>query len=192
MNVKQLAGYLQINEKKIYALANEGRLPGTKITGKWLFPKALIDHWLIESSHGGLLTDRLVIAGSDDPLLSRLIADLTNELDSMALISHTTTGTLAGLDLLARRRIDVCCLHWGPVAESARRHASLLRKHPESSHWLIVRFCQREQGLMLAPLLDERNPDLAELFEHRWRWVLPREGSGSRQFLQEIAASRDL
>lgn len=192
MNARQLAGYLQINEKKIYALANEGRLPGTKITGKWLFPKSLIDDWLIESSHGGLLADRLVIAGSEDPLLSHLIAGLTHEYESRALVSHSATGTPAGLALLARRRIDVCCLHWGPVEDSASRHAGLIRSHPESAQWLIVRLCQREQGFMLAPALDGQSVGIPELYDQRWRWVLPPEGSGSRHFLEDLSAFHSL
>ena len=192
MNVRQLAGYLQINEKKIYALANDGRLPGTKITGKWLFPKSLIDDWLIESSHGGLLADRLVIAGSEDPLLNRLIVDLTQEYKSRALISHSATGTPAGLALLARRRIDVCCLHWGSVEDSTTRHANLIRSYPDSAQWLILRLCQREQGFMLAPAFDEQAVGIADLFDQRWRWVLPTEGCGSRRFLEDLSALHGL
>ena len=67
MSVKQVASYLQINEKKVYALVGDGMIPASKITGKWLFPKDLVDQWLLESCHGGLLTDRMLIAGSDDP-----------------------------------------------------------------------------------------------------------------------------
>ena len=47
MNVKQVSEYLQLNEKKIYALVSEGKIPGTKITGKWMFPRALIDNWIM-------------------------------------------------------------------------------------------------------------------------------------------------
>lgn len=69
MNAKLVAEYLDLNEKKVYALANDGLLPATKVTGKWLFPKAMLDKWLLESCHNGVLNDRLLIAGSDDPLL---------------------------------------------------------------------------------------------------------------------------
>ena len=51
MSVKQAAAYLQVNEKKIYALVREGKIPATKLTGKWLFPRDLVDQWLLESSH---------------------------------------------------------------------------------------------------------------------------------------------
>ena len=68
MTVRQVAEYLQLNEKKVNALATEEKIPATKITGKWMFPRELIDRWMLESAHGGVFTDRLVIAGSEDPL----------------------------------------------------------------------------------------------------------------------------
>ena len=101
MTVRQVADYLSLNEKKVYALVAEGKLPGTKITGKWMFPRELVDQWLIETSHGGVLTDRLVLAGSDDPLLYRAVMHLAAEIQGNALISYTSTGTRLGLTLLA-------------------------------------------------------------------------------------------
>ena len=60
MSVRQVAEYLHINEKKVYSLVSEGKLPASKLTGKWLFPRQLVDQWVLESTHGGLLTDRLL------------------------------------------------------------------------------------------------------------------------------------
>ncbi|MDH3640206.1 MAG: helix-turn-helix domain-containing protein, partial [Gammaproteobacteria bacterium] len=45
LDVKQVAAYLHINTKKVYALVGEGKIPATKVTGKWLFPRKLIDQW---------------------------------------------------------------------------------------------------------------------------------------------------
>ena len=45
-DVHQVSRLLHINEKKIYALAKEGRLPGTKVTGKWLFPKKELEAFI--------------------------------------------------------------------------------------------------------------------------------------------------
>ena len=42
MTVRQIAEYLQLNEK-INALATEKIFPATKVTGKWMFPRELID-----------------------------------------------------------------------------------------------------------------------------------------------------
>jgi len=188
LNARQLAEYLQINEKKIYALANDGQLPGTKITGKWLFPRSLIDNWLFESSHGGVLTDRLLIAGSDDPLLNRLVGYLIGQFQADALISYTPTGTTLGLSLLARRRIDLCAIHWGALQESHIRHAALIQQYNEASQWLIVRLFQREQGFMLSPALAIDGIEIADIFQQNWIWAMRHDGAGSQRFLEETAA----
>ena len=47
-------------------------IPCTRVTGKWLFPKTLIDVWLAESAAGqgpARVQAPPVIAGSNDPLL---------------------------------------------------------------------------------------------------------------------------
>lgn len=188
MNVREVARYLQVNEKKVYALVNEGRIPATRLTGKWLFPRDLVDQWMLESSHGGLLTDRMVIAGSDDPLLYRALMMLSSELRGQALVSHAATGTQLGLALLAGRRADVCALHWGPEAESGQRHPALLRPYPQHKDWVLVRLYRREQGLIMSPGLREGRSRLEQLFTPEVRWATRQEGAGSHRFLQEILA----
>ncbi len=192
MNVRQVADYLQLNVKKVYTLLGEGKIPGTRITGKWLFPRHLIDQWLIEASHGGVLTDRLILAGSDDPLLHRLVAGLAVEVGDRALILYTPTGTRLGLGLLARGRANACTLHWGPVGESHHRHPALIRHYPQHPLWVLIRLFRREQGLMVSPRLDLRRDDVEGLLRADLRWVLRQDGAGSQRFLQETLAAHDL
>ena len=79
MNTREAAAYLGINEKKVYFLAKAGRIPCTRVTGKWTFPRKLIDRW-IEESAAGLVGRKakteernfLLAAGSDDPSLGIL------------------------------------------------------------------------------------------------------------------------
>jgi len=192
MTVKQVAAYLQVNEKKIYSLVSEGKIPASKLTGKWLFPRDLVDQWLLESSHGGLLTDRIVVAGSDDPLLFRAIAQVANSLQSRALISYTATGSQLGLSLLAKRRTDVCGIHWGPADESHWRHPALIRQFVQAGDWVLVRLYRREQGLIVSPGLWTAQISVEELFGHQVRWVDRHEGTGSHRFLQELISRHDL
>jgi putative molybdopterin biosynthesis protein len=182
MNVRQVARYLQLNEKKVYALVNEGDIPATKVTGKWMFPRDLIDRWLIESSHGGVMTDRLALAGSDDPLLYRVVMELAQRVGSQAHISYSCTGTELGLSLLARQRADLCALHWGPASESQHRHTALLSQHPQHTDWILVRAFRREQGLMVR---REHRGELTDLLQAPLRWALRQRGAGSQRFLQE-------
>lgn len=186
LTVREVARYLRLNEKKVYELVSEGRIPATRLTGKWLFPRHLVDQWLVESSHGGLLTDRMVIAGSDDPLLYRAVMLLSAELRGQAAVSYAVTGTQLGLALLAGRRADLCALHWGPDAESEQRHPALLRQYPQHVDWVLVRLCRREQGLIMAPDLWAATGHVDHLFRPQVRWVERQEGAGSQRFLQEV------
>jgi excisionase family DNA binding protein len=192
MTVKQVASYLQVNEKKIYSLVGEGKIPASKLTGKWLFPRDLVDQWLLESSHGGLLTDRIVVAGSDDPLLFRAITQVANALQSRALISYTATGTQLGLSLLAHRRADVCGIHWGPAEESQQRHPALIRPFVQAGDWVLVRLFRREQGLLVVPGLWSAEVGIGGFFQREVRWVERQEGAGSQRFLREMISQHDL
>lgn len=192
MSVRQVADYLHLNEKKIYALASEGDIPATKITGKWLFPRHLIDQWLLESSHGGVLTDRIVVVGSDDPLIYRAIMLLTNQIQTRALISYTCTGTQLGLSLLARHRADICAMHWGPAAESEKRHPALIAQFPQHRDWVVVRAFYRQQGLILAPGFKNPTDDIMSLFAPEVRWAMRQEGAGSQRFLAETLAMHNV
>jgi putative molybdopterin biosynthesis protein len=186
LSVRQVAEYLQVNEKKIYALASEGKIPGTKITGKWLFPRELVDQWLLESSHGGVLIDRLMLAGSDDALLHRVIGNLASEVQARALFSYTPTGTRLGLSLLASGRADACTIHWGPVEESHLRHPALISAFAQHHQWVLVRGFRREQGLMLSPDIAEEARSVETLLKAGHPWVLRQDGAGSQRFFQEI------
>ena len=186
MSVRQVAAYLQVNEKKIYSLVSEGSIPATKVTGKWMFPRELIDRWMTDSSHGGLLADRLVIAGSDDPLVYRVVTAFAQDVDAHAQVSFTPTGTRLGLELLQASRVDVAALHWGPLDESRNRHPALLRQHLHHRNWVLIRAFGREQGLMLSPRIAERTTDLEAVMRGNFRWVHRQSGAGAQRFLMEV------
>jgi len=46
LNTREIAQFLNINEKMVYTLIAEKGLPATKATGKWLFPRHLVEQWL--------------------------------------------------------------------------------------------------------------------------------------------------
>ena len=45
-NTRELAEFLNINEKMVYSLISDKGLPATKVTGKWLFPRHMVELWL--------------------------------------------------------------------------------------------------------------------------------------------------
>jgi len=64
MTVKQLADYLNVNERTVLKLVSEGTLPGVKIGNQWRFRKAMIDTWLDDQMLG--VTPRYVTAAEPD------------------------------------------------------------------------------------------------------------------------------
>ena len=72
LTTDEAAVYLRLSERKLYELVANGAVPCTKVTGKWLFPRAALDRWLV----AGLVLPALaqapappIVGGSHDPLL---------------------------------------------------------------------------------------------------------------------------
>jgi excisionase family DNA binding protein len=185
LNVRQLTEYLHLNEKKIYVMAAEGKIPATKLTGKWLFPKVLVDRWLLDSCHGGLMTDRLILGGSDDPLLQAAAIRLTQQLRAQALFSYTVTGTTMGLELLAQGHADACVIHWGRAEESEVRHPALIQQYNSSKNWILVHLFCRSQGLIVRAQDQSRFEDPTVALDRNTRWAVRQKGAGSQRFLKE-------
>jgi putative molybdopterin biosynthesis protein len=45
LNTDEAAAYLRLSERKLYELVAAGAVPCSKVTGRWLFPKAALDRW---------------------------------------------------------------------------------------------------------------------------------------------------
>src|SRR5437764_1452224 len=50
MTTREVAAYLRIKERKVYELISARRIPCSRVAGKWLFPKVLIDLWVVQNS----------------------------------------------------------------------------------------------------------------------------------------------
>ena len=46
MTVRDVAAYLNVNEKTVYRLAQRGELPGFKVAGAWRFQQSDLDDWI--------------------------------------------------------------------------------------------------------------------------------------------------
>src|SRR5579871_4903112 len=50
LTIREVADLLKINEKTVYRLAADAKIPGFKIGGSWRFDRATIAKWLEEGS----------------------------------------------------------------------------------------------------------------------------------------------
>ncbi len=116
MNTKEVAGYLGIHEKKVYFLVKAGKIPCTRVTGKWIFPKNLIDQWIEESATGPMKKRReeerpfLLAAGSDDPSLG-ILQDFYLRRRTSTSLFLATVGSSAGIEAIGDGVADLALAH---------------------------------------------------------------------------------
>ena len=110
MNTKEVSRFLKVNEKMVYSLIGDKQLPATKVTGKWLFPRKLVEQWVENNTinfpdnhqtlpaHDGLL----ILAGSNDILLDKVIG-LFNRRFSGHLAVFGNVGSMGGVHALKNK-----------------------------------------------------------------------------------------
>jgi excisionase family DNA binding protein len=192
MQVRDVARYLGINEKKVYFLAKAGKIPSTRVTGKWTFPKKLIDRW-IEESASGLVDQRrnaedrstLLVAGSDDPGLG-ILYELYAARTRPASVFMATVGSSAGVAAVKNGIADVATAH---LLEPARPTAGKQNLLPADA--VVVALFYRELGLLLASGNPKRIRSIRDLARPELRFVNRQTGSGTRIYLdQELTRAR--
>lgn len=197
LDTKQVAGYLGINEKQVYTLINDRGLPGTKITGKWIFPRHLVDRWLeahvANLPEGSPLRDRaqglLLIAGSDDPLLVRLIS-CYRERHPDTIPLQSRAGSSEGLIALKRGLCHIACVHLiNP--DGAEYNTEHLREI-FSDNVVAVVFARRRQGIILPRGNPKGISSLGDIADGRYSWVNRRTGTGTRLLQDRLLDRMDL
>ena len=146
----EAASYLRLKERKIYEMVAEGTVPCTKVTGRWLFPKAELDHWLASSvsrPHGLSRPEPApIVAGSHDPLLDWALRE------SGSGIAMLAVGSEAGFQRFATGEIVAASMHLhalDDIAADANIDTMAARNDMQDS--VLISFCRREQGLLVAP-----------------------------------------
>ena len=46
MTIKDVADYIKMNERTVYKLANNAKIPAVRLSNQWRFKKNTIDEWL--------------------------------------------------------------------------------------------------------------------------------------------------
>jgi putative molybdopterin biosynthesis protein len=195
MQVREVARYLGINEKKIYFLAKTGKIPSTKVTGKWTFPKKLIDRWIEESASGLVGPPRkpeersfLLVAGSDDPSLA-ILHDLYAAQTRPALFFMATVGSSAGLAAMTNGVADLATAHLLEPARPTAGKREAQNLLPADS--VVVALFHRELGLLLPPGNPQKIKSIRDIGRPGVRFVNRQPGSGTRIYLdQELALAR--
>src|SRR5262245_52519282 len=194
MLVPEVARYLGINQKKVYFLAKAGKIPATRVTGKWTFPKKLIDRWIEESASALVgqprnLEERsfLLVAGSDDPSLG-ILHDLYAAQNGSGSFFMGTVGSTGGLEAIERGVADVATAH---LLEPARNATGKTGRDIVATDTVIVQLFYRELGLLLPPGNPKKIGSIRDLTRPKLRLINRQPGSGTRIYLDdELARAR--
>jgi putative molybdopterin biosynthesis protein len=195
MNTREVARYLGVNEKKVYFLAKSGKIPCTRVTGKWTFPKKLIDQW-IEESASGLVARKtsaeergfLLAAGSDDPSLG-ILHDLYEAQTQPASFFMTTVGSTGGLAAIRSGVADFATAHLLEPARANSNETAFRLLFPADA--VIVELFYRELGLLVPPGNPKGIKSIRDLARPKLRIINRQPGSGTRIYLdQELARAR--
>ncbi|MCX5852073.1 MAG: helix-turn-helix transcriptional regulator [Deltaproteobacteria bacterium] len=191
MNTKEVARYLGIHEKQVYALIKAGRIPASRITGKWTFPKKLIDEWVESSATASLdharskkskVEGSLLAAGSDDPILGMLLASYKTAHPDYYIFS-AVTGSTEGLRLVNRRLTDIAWCHLFDPESGRYNTREVLSSHLTTSRSVVVHLFNREMGLVTSQANPKSIRGINDLTRDGVRIINRQEGSGTRLLL---------
>jgi len=188
LSTKEVAQFLGVNEKMVYTLVSEKGLPATKITGKWLFPRYLVEQWLEnETINYPKPTDPLppyhgllIITGSNDILLDRTIS-LFNRLYPEHLAAFGNLGSMGGIRALRRNLCHIASSHL--LQENGQDYNFGFAKEELEQLPAVVNFCRREQGLLLARGNPKGIQKIADLGKPGIKIVNRPLGTGTRLLL---------
>ena len=190
LTTEEAAAYLRLSERKLYELVANGAVPCTKVTGKWLFPKAALDRWLA----AGLLTPALaqapappIVGGSQDPLLEWALRESASGLATLP------EGSETGLRRLARSEVTAAAIHLhrhdgDDDVANCEAVASASGLHDA----VVIAFARREQGLVVAAGNPLQLSDVASIVAKRARLALRPQGAGAQLLLLALVARAGL
>ncbi|MBW1674101.1 MAG: helix-turn-helix domain-containing protein [Deltaproteobacteria bacterium] len=188
LNTKDIADYLNINEKQVYRLIKEKKIPATRITGKWTFPRKLIDEWIIESANENIgvkktreLKDHIVIMGSNDFTIEFLSHELSSRFPEFSL-SFSNVGSIGGLIALGRGSSHVAGCHLFDI-KTGEYNLPYLPRYLPDLETIVVNLVYRDLGLILRPENPINITRIEDLAQPGIRIINRQKGSGTRILL---------
>jgi excisionase family DNA binding protein len=190
-----VAEFLEVSEKMVYSLVAEKALPATKVTGKWLFPRHLVEQWIEAHTINYPSPDSrlppyhglLILAGSNDLLLDRVISHY-NTLEPGHMAVFGNLGSMGGLRALRQGLCHMATSHLLQEADEDYNFEFAGRELERPP--VIVNFCRREQGLLVGPNTAKRIRGIPDLGQEGVRIVNRPLGTGTRLlFDRELTAA---
>ncbi len=184
MNTREVAEYLRIKERKVYDLVRAKQIPCSRVTGKWLFPRALIDLWVAHNTEYGPAGAAMrpaprVVAGSHDPLLDWAVRE------SQCGLALLTGGSLDGLRRLAAGEAMIAGMHVLDP-DSGEYNVPVAREALSGRDVVLIEWARREQGLLTAPDNPLGLAGIADLRQRKAQVIARQHEAGSQILLVHL------
>ncbi len=194
LTVKDVSGLLHINDKKVYALAQEGKLPCTKVTGKWLFPKDELQLFLKEkarktiqrfSTEFALSKQVILLSGSDDPVIPMLEGMFHSRHPDIALYS-SSVGSGEGLRLLKDGFCHIALSHlYDPVTDDYT-FPFIQDLFDTPDNLVVINLFYRNTGFLSK---DQKVQSFGDIIRNNLRFINRQKDSGIRNQVDRIIAT---
>ncbi len=184
LTTSEAADYLRLGERKLYELVAEERIPCSKVTGKWLFPRHELDRWVMSglARPAGMIPSEPppIVGGSQDDLLEWSLRQSGSGLASL------TEGTEGGVARLLRGEVAAAAIHFH--GDAADANIAAVAAMPRLSDAVLVGFARREQGLLLPPGNPGSLHGLADVLSTGARMAVRQRGAGADMLLTLLLA----
>lgn len=189
LTLKEAAAWLRLSERALYDLARGRQVPAALLGGKWVFPRMLLERWLLARAEGPDAPHRVapppVLAGSHDPLLDWAVRQ------SGCGLALRTGGSLEGLDILAAGQAVAAALHLRD-ADSGQWNAPAARQVLGQGGHVGIVWAWRDQGLLVAPGNPQGLAGVADLARPGLRVVGRQPRAGSHVLLVHLLTEAGL
>jgi putative molybdopterin biosynthesis protein len=181
----EAAAYLRLKERKIYEMVAEGTVPCTKITGRWLFPKAELDHWLASSVSrpaGATRPDPApIVAGSHDPLMEWALRESGSGLATLAV------GSEAGFSRFVAGETVAAAIHLHGLNDvESDANVAAMKSRGDLQDAVMIAFCRREQGFLVPPGNPLKLGSIEDVAKTRARIAMRPKGAGAQLLLLAV------
>lgn len=187
LTTEEAATYLRLSERKLYELVAGNAVPCSKVTGRWLFPKAALDRWVASGlgsqSHLARATAPPIVGGSHDPLLEWTLRESKSGLASLP------EGSEAGLRRLIRGEVTAAAVHLHRLeGDDETANTDTVAQAPGLHDAVVIAFVRREQGLLVAPGNPLALNDVASVAAAKARMTQRPQGAGAQLLLLSLLA----
>jgi len=185
LTTAEAADYLRLKERKLYELVSDGAIPCTKITGRWLFPKDELDHWLASSlirPDGMVAPEPMpIVGGSHDPLLEWALRESGSGLATLP------EGSEAGLARFMRGELVAAAIHLHALSNAdVDANVDAMRSGSNLHDAVLLAFARREQGLVVAAGNPRGIEGIDDVLRLRARVAVRPAGAGAQLLLAAL------